>query len=208
MRDVYDFAKFFIKNGIDSVPNTFDGNMKLQKMLVLADMSYIAQYKKPLFEEDVLAFRNGLVVEKVRLRYKNDYYGLKKDSEQFNPDFSENEYEILKAVIGVYGHLSAKQLSELSHVFKSWNSGYHIKEKSVVDFDVYPEDIEAVRRVIAAYKETIKNPSKYEVINGVIFYYDNMIMTDELISDLEEFSKKCEDDAYTVYEEDGRLVIY
>ena len=28
MRDVYDFAKFFIKNGADSSPNTYDGNMK------------------------------------------------------------------------------------------------------------------------------------------------------------------------------------
>lgn len=25
MRDVYDFAKFFIKNGADSKPNTYDG---------------------------------------------------------------------------------------------------------------------------------------------------------------------------------------
>ena len=35
MRDVYDFAKFFIKNGADSSPNTYDGNMKLQKLLSL-----------------------------------------------------------------------------------------------------------------------------------------------------------------------------
>lgn len=30
MRDVYDFAKFFIKSGADFTPNTYDGNMKLQ----------------------------------------------------------------------------------------------------------------------------------------------------------------------------------
>ena len=43
MRDVYDFAKYFIKNGADSKPNTYDGNMKLQKLLVLSDLANIAE---------------------------------------------------------------------------------------------------------------------------------------------------------------------
>ena len=73
MRDVYDFAKYFIKNGADSKPNTYDGNMKLQKLLVLSDLANIAENGKLLFPDPVLAFQNGCVVEKVRLRYKNDY---------------------------------------------------------------------------------------------------------------------------------------
>ena len=80
MRDVYDFAKFFIKNGADSRPNTYDGNMKLQKLLVLADLANIAEYGEPLFGDQVLAFKNGCVVEKVRLRYKNDYVAFKTDA--------------------------------------------------------------------------------------------------------------------------------
>ena len=80
------------------MPNTYDGNMKLQKLLVLADMAHLAQYGQPLFKDDVLALENGLVVEKVRLRYRNDYSGFKADSEKFDPDFSEEEYETLKAV--------------------------------------------------------------------------------------------------------------
>lgn len=59
MRDVYDFAKFFIKNGTDSKPNTYDGNMKLQKLLVLADLVNIAEYGLPLFDEQVLAFNDS-----------------------------------------------------------------------------------------------------------------------------------------------------
>lgn len=49
MRDVYDYAKYFIKNGADSTPNTYDGNMKLQKLLVLADLANIAEYGQVLF---------------------------------------------------------------------------------------------------------------------------------------------------------------
>ena len=217
MRDVYDYAKFLIKSGSVSTPNTYDGNMKLQKLLVLSYMAYSAEYGKQLFSDKILAFENGLVVEKVRLRYRNDYYGLKSDSDKFNPDFCEDEYETLEAVMGVYGHLSAKELSELNHKFKSWKdayrngtseSGYHDKEKSVVDFKMYPEDIEAVGRAIRAYKETRKSASKYEVINGVTFYYDDMVLTDKMISDLEKFSRVCEDNAYSICDDEGRLVIF
>ena len=123
------------------MPNTYDGNMKLQKLLVLADMAHLAQYGQPLFKDDVLALENGLVVEKVRLRYRNDYSGFKADSEKFDPDFSEEEYETLKAV--------------------------------------------------RAYKETMKTALK-----------------DDIIAELEKFSQVCEDDAYSICSDDGKLVIF
>lgn len=217
MKDVYDFAKFFIKCGADSTPNTYDGNMKLQKMLVLADMAHISQYRHPLFDENILAFENGLVVEKVRLRYRNDYYGFKADSEKFNPDFSEEEYETLNAVIGVYGSLTARELSDLTHSFRSWqqayqngtsDDGYHNKGKSVVNFNAFPEDIEAVEKAIKAYRETQKSAPRYEIVNGVTFYYDDLIMTDDIITKLERFSQVCDDDAYSICEDGGRLVIF
>ena len=209
MRDVYDFAKFFIKSGADSMPDTYDGNMKLQKMLVLADMAHLARCQQPLFGDDILAFENGLVVEKVRLRYRNDYSGFKADSEE--------EYETLNAVIGVYGHLTARELSDLNHSFKSWrqayksgtaDNGYHDKRKSVVNFEVFPEDVEAVGRAVKAYRETQRAAPRYEVVNGVTFYYDNMTITDEVIAELEKFSQMCEDDAYSICRDDGRLVIF
>jgi hypothetical protein len=45
-------------------------------------------------------------------------------------------------------------------------------------------------------------------INGVMFYYDGFILTDEIIDQLESFSLSADDDAYSVYLDDGRLVIY
>lgn len=38
MRDAYDVAKYFFKNGVNSFPNTYEGNMKLQSLLVFANM--------------------------------------------------------------------------------------------------------------------------------------------------------------------------
>ena len=179
MRDVYDFAKWFIKNGADSVPNTYDGNMKLQKLLALANLASIAEYGEPLFDEPILAFENGCVVEKVRLRYKNDYKNFKNDSEKFEPDFSEREYSILNFAMNVFGKASARELSEINHEFSFWkqaykngmrNDGYHVKTDSVVNMTVYAEDIKRMREIINAYKIGENKAVHSETINGITFF--------------------------------------
>lgn len=217
MRDVYDFAKYFIKNGADSKPNTYDGNMKLQKLLVLADLANIAENGKLLFPDPVLAFQNGCVVEKVRLRYKNDYSTLKHDSDLYQPDFSESEYEILKLVMDIFGHASARELSEINHTFSFWqvgyqngtsSTGYHTKMLSEVDMMSYKEDINRMQEIISAYRENLNDVSASEVINGVTFYYDGFELTDDIIEKLEVFSLQADDDAYTIYFDNGKLVIY
>ena len=217
MRDVFDFAKFFIKNGADSMPNTYDGNMKLQKLLVFADLINIAEYGEPLFNEQVLAFENGCIVEKVRLRYKNDYAALKQDSDLYQPDFSEREYEVLRLVMDIFGGASAKELSDINHTFDFWKTafdngisctGYHNKEMSVADMMSQHADVEGMREIISAYRETASDTAKYEIINGVTFYYDGFALTDDMIDRLESFSLSAEDDTYSVYVDNGRLVIY
>lgn len=217
MKDVYDFAKFFIKNGADSMPNTYDGNMKLQKLLVLADLANIAEYGEPLFEDRVLAFKNGCVVEKVRLRYKNDYFGFKRDSDIYQPDFSEKEYAVLNLIMDIFGGASARELSEINHTFHFWkvafdngtdDTGFHDKELSVVDMMSQTEDINRMKEIILAYREATNDVTASEIINGITFYYDGFILTDEMIDELESFSLSAEDNAYSVYLDNGRLVIY
>lgn len=50
--------------------------------------------------------------------------------------------------------------------------------------------------------------SKCEIINGVRFYYDGFTLTDEIVDHLEGVSLSAEDDAYSIYFDNGRLVIY
>lgn len=217
MKDVYDYAKYFIKKGADSIPNTYDGNMKLQKLLVFADFANIVEHGTPLFNDEVLAFENGCVVEKVRQRYKNDYFGLKKDSENFQPDFTASEYEILNLTLNIFGNAPARELSEINHTFRFWktaydngmdDTGYHDKGRSIVNMTAYPEDIDKMKKIIQAYRETEDDNPSVEVINGVTFYYDGFKMTDERIKELETFALSAEDDTYSVYVDDGKLVIY
>ena len=217
MRDAYDFAKFFMKNGADSRPNTYDGNMKLQKLLVLANLTNIAEYGEPLFKDQVLAFKNGCVIEEVRLKYKNDYVAFRQDSEVYQPDFSEREYQVLDLVMEIFGCASARELSDINHTFDFWKlaydngtsrDGYHDKAMSVVDMMSQHSDIERMREIISAYKDAASDLTASEIINGVTFYYDGFELTDDIIDQLESFSLSADDDTYSVYLDDGRLVIY
>ena len=107
MRDVYDVAKYFIKNDADSFPNTYEGNMKLQSLLVFANMIYVAEYGELLFD-DVLPIKDNCVVEKVRLRYESD---------KFEQDFSDSENTVLNMVMSIFKvHLQKSFLKLLTHL--------------------------------------------------------------------------------------------
>lgn len=217
MRDAYDFARYFIKNGADSLPNTYDGNMKLQKLLVFADFVNVAEYGKLLFGNPVLAFKNGCVVEDIRLRYKNNYNNFKADSDAYQPDFTKEEYSVLKLVLSIFGNASARELSEINHTFDFWNeafersidnSGFHNKNLAVVDMFSHKADIKKINAVIDAFVRSSSDTTNKEVINGITFYYDGFVLTDDIIEQLEDFSLDAEDDSYSVYFDNGKMVIY
>ena len=217
MNSVFDYAKYFVKNGNGFAKNSFDGNMKLQKLLVFSNFISFVEDGECLFSEEMLAYKNGCVVEPVRLRYRHDYNGFMKDCSVFEPNFSEEEYRFLNMTLDIFGDASARELSELNHQFDFWSqayengidsNGFHDKSKEVVDFNSHQEDVERMRNIICAYKESKRNLEATETINGVVFYYDGFEMTDEIINQLEDFSLVAEDSAYSVFFDDGEMVIY
>lgn len=46
MKDVMDYAKFFLKNEDKNISNTFDGNMKLQKLFISRFTQYVHPGRK------------------------------------------------------------------------------------------------------------------------------------------------------------------
>ena len=216
LKSAMDYAKFFLKQEDGKIANTMDGNMRLQKLLSFADMISIAKYGHPLFSDPVLAYENGFVVENVRQRYKNDYAGLKNDSNGFNPDFSEQEYQILNDTLGIFGGLPAKELSNLSHEFSSWkkaykkgfSNGFHYKENSEVDFSCEKEDLDRIRAIINAYENEKNSPLRKEIINGSTFYIPYEFYSEELMEKLDHFSRECPEDSYSVTYDGDELVIY
>lgn len=212
-------AKFFMRHGMDERRDTFDGNMKLQKMLLFADLISMAQYDHPLFDDNICAFANGCVVESVRLRYKNDFAGLLKDSVEFDPDFTQEEYDSLNLSMEIFGHLSAKELSDLNHTFHFWEKyfdaskqpdGYRSKLESIIPKSALKEESARIAEIIEIYQQDKNEPVIKETVNGVDFYCDpeTVVVDDALMDVLFNFSLSADENAYRVYSEDGNLVIY
>ncbi len=219
MRNVYEFAKYFIKTKLDTNPNTYDGNMKLQKLLFFANMISLATYDRLLFDEPICAFKNGCVIEKVRLRYKYDYNSFYNDSLDFNPDFTSEEYNVLSDTINIFGKLSAKELSKLNHLYDFWNksykksidsNGYKCKSDSIIDVEDMKAELQKIKTILDAYNENKMVDQNTEIINGIEFYYDpeKMEMSEELLDKLYDFSLDADEESYSLYIDNGELVIY
>lgn len=219
MKKAYEFAKYLVANNYDDFPNTFDGNMKLQKLLVFADLISLAKYDKPLFDDDIMAFKNGYVVESVRQKYAYDYFALKSDSDNFIPQFTSEESEILQYTTDIYGSLSAKKLSDLSHLFDFWSNsydrstneyGYHDKAMSIISIESMLAEIAPIRKVIAVYEQNKNLNNSCQMINGIKFFYtpSEVIFSEDLINYLYAFSEDADESSYSVYYDNGELVVF
>lgn len=186
--------------------------MKIQKLLLFANMISLSETKNPLFKDEIYAFPYGCVVESIRTEYKRNYFKLLEDSQSFEENFSEIDKEMIETTIEIFGHVPAKELSELNHLFKFWknkvdkSNGY---SKDLSEVIVYTEElsaeIENISKLLNSFKE--REVLTKEVINGIIFYFD-FHMTDELLIKLEYISRTLDEDTYTIYLDSGELVIY
>ena len=219
MHDVFDYAKYYIKQGLDTPRNTFDGNMKIQKLLVLANLISLAVRGVELYKEEILAFQQGCVIEPVRLRYKNDYDNLLNESIYFNPNFTQDIINILELNSSLFGKLSARELSDVNHSFDFWKdaynnsiqqNGYKNKTKAIITLASITKELDKIKNIISEYNISLAENRSIEYINGIEFRYspDDIILTDDLIDELFEFSLSADERSYNIYFDEGELVIY
>ena len=225
MKPAIDYAKYFIKNGFDSVnavPNTKNGNMKINKLCVLAHMISIAEYGTPLFKDEILAFEHGCVIEAVRLAYRNFYHNLLEQCKNFYITLNKSEQEIIRLTINIFGALTAQELSEIQHQFLFWqnaynngidNNGRHDKTKSRVIYEEIAKESDKIKLVIDTFRENKKLDNHSLIINGIKFFYNpsEITLTDDILAQLREIAscnKAKEEGAFSIYIDDGKLVVY
>jgi len=96
-------------------------NLKLQKLIYYAQGFHLAMHETPLFEEDILAWEHGPVVEDVYQEYKQYGAGAIPQPEEFDESvFSAIQIELLKEVYEVYGQFSAWKLRNMTHSERPW----------------------------------------------------------------------------------------
>ncbi len=221
MRNVDDYAKYFMKEAT-GLNNSYDGNMKLQKLLTFANLINMALNNKPLFEEHLLAYKDGCVIYPILSDYRDRYKDFKERSEAFVYDFTESELEVLSITLGIFDKLQARELSDLNHEFDFWRNSYKQSEKNcVVKYEDIEKELEIIRSMVESYKNRDID-DEFEIINGITFYYNpkNLDIYNEyelggryfkIFDELYDFSKseEAKDSSYTVYlDEDGELVIF
>ena len=155
--NVFDYTKWFLENNLDTPRNTFKGNMKLQKLLFFAQLISLAKNNKLLFDDQFCAFENGMVMENVRLKYKNNLDELLNYKRN---KLTDEELEILELTKNIYGSENADTLSNMTHQFEYWKKYLQIsnnefdfkdKNKSIVPNEELEKELDNIRDVLDAY---------------------------------------------------------
>lgn len=158
-----DVAKWFIKENLDNPRNSEEGNTKLQKLLFFSQLIYMCKNNgNTMYEEKFNAFKNGMVLEKVRKEYKNNTFTLINESTE-QIDLPENVIKALELTKNIFGNCTAKELSDMSHELDAWNkyfkksilpTGMFNKEKSEVPYEELQNELYRIEKVINAYERT------------------------------------------------------
>lgn len=119
-----DIAKWFLfyNNRVIMADSDADyiSNLKLQKLLYYAQGCFLAVEGSPLFNEPLLAWEHGPVVNEVYQEYKK--YGANgiPFEEDYTNNISDDDEALLKEVYKVFGKYSAWGLREMTHNETPW----------------------------------------------------------------------------------------
>lgn len=117
-------AKWFLahnRNAMNDEGAEYISNLKLQKLLYYAQGSFLAVTGDPLFNDDIVAWQHGPVVESIYHQYKsNGANGIIFDEDFDFSVFSKEENELLTEVYDTFGQYSAWKLRNMTHSESPW----------------------------------------------------------------------------------------
>jgi len=133
-----DIAKWFLSRNRET--NVLEGgdenisNLKLQKLLYYAQGTHYALTEKKLFNEDIMAWTHGPVVESIYHRYKeNGSDGIKFEEEYDINYIDKDTKQILEEVYDCFGQYSAWKLRNMTHEEEPWKN---TKPNEVIDLEI------------------------------------------------------------------------
>ncbi len=125
-----DIARWFVKRNLRDVNNGEDEKMtllKLLKLLYYAEGCSLALDDRSLYDEKIMAWEHGPVVEEV-WRSFDDAYNLYIDETDMSESISkisESDKELLEDVYTVFGKYSASGLRNKTHGESPWLDATH-----------------------------------------------------------------------------------
>ncbi len=117
-------------------------NLKLQKLMYYCQAYHLAITDKPLFKDDIQAWRYGPVVPSIYEKYKEYKNNIISPSEIRRKDRTNNNLlnslavGIISQVLNGYGRLNAIRLMQMTHAEDPWKNAYNEGECSVIRKEV------------------------------------------------------------------------
>jgi uncharacterized phage-associated protein len=99
-------------------------NLKLQKLLYLAQAYFLAKLDKPLFSDSIEAWEFGPVIPNVYHKFKKKGSSpiiIKKDKS----NLSLEDKEVINKVWEAFGGYSAGRLVDITHAHTPWKEAYN-----------------------------------------------------------------------------------
>lgn len=134
-----EIAKWFLReNRImkDEADADSISNLKLQKLLYYAQGCYLAITDETLFDEEILAWKHGPVVNEVYQEYKHCKSNGIPDDEIEIIKVDPKTENILNQVYNVFGQYSAWGLRNMTHNEKPWKE---TEQNRVIKLEVIKE---------------------------------------------------------------------
>ncbi|MBQ6605586.1 SocA family protein [Candidatus Saccharibacteria bacterium] len=141
-----DIAGWFINrsNQIKIDEKAVEGitNLKLQKIVFLAQAASLALNKKPLFDDQIQAWQYGPVIPAIYDKYKNHKNNTIPKPRGKIREIDEDTKKLLETVWEFFGGYSASQLVKITHSHQPWIEAYNdgqgafseISQKSIQAF--------------------------------------------------------------------------
>jgi uncharacterized phage-associated protein len=230
MKSAFDIARWFIENNpfLSCYRKGYkDNHLKLQKLLHYSNILMQLINQKPLFEEEVVAYKEGFVVEDFYEKFRS--HASEIYNRELKQNFNDKETEILNLTNILFGYMTGKELSVAVHLDDIWDKyeeesqicGSHkiLDIKDIFDFygkqSVFLENVKYIRQNLNTEIEKIKNikADKFNSVDDVYFYYDqNFVKDKETEEIMKQICKEYSDDCDVKYfylsrESDGALYV-
>lgn len=155
---VFDVAQYIMRkqNGITA--------MKLQKLVYYAQAWSLAWLDRPLFNEPIEAWRHGPVVRELFNMHRGHYTVT--ELPEGDPDrLTEEEKNVIDAVLERYGSVSPELLSMMTHQEKPW-----LEAREGLPDDAASNEVIDPQSMRDYYKRLSRKVAQDEEERGGLFY--------------------------------------
>lgn len=114
MASVHDVAAYILQHAGSMTA------MKLQKLAYYSQAWHLVWESRPLFDETIQAWANGPVTPALYYSHRRKFVLEDGDLYGDSSRLTQDEAESIDAVLAHYGHMTAYQLSDLTHAEAPW----------------------------------------------------------------------------------------